>query len=246
MTEQTLACIVVYFPKSLPGIPLSKIVAPATQLTIELFNQCRNWLEAHFRACHLPQLGSFAGQGLFRNRFSQSVFLPSYINVPSAGSLGSILFPGLLSYYGPLRLPTRPPAGYLFPADVDTTWSPSRVSQVPPPIFPRALSPITPGGPMAACAHCFTIGNGLHHNPEGWSRSTCVTRPNRVHLRYGSRVRSAGLRLHRLLRAPPTPLPAERAINRVPTLQGTRSARLILAHQIALIFHLAMRMPPFP
>ncbi len=85
---------------------------------------------------------------------------------------------------------------------------------------------------MAACAHCFTIGNGLHHNPEGGSRSTCVTRPNRVHLRYGSRVRSAGLRLHRLLRAPPAPLPAERAINRVPTLQGTRSARLILAHRI--------------
>jgi hypothetical protein len=109
--------------------------------------------------------------------------------------------------------------------------SPGRVSQVPRPIFPRALSPITPGGPMVACAHFFTIGNGLHHNPEGWSRSTCVTRPNQVHLRYGSRVRSAGLRLHRLLRAPPAPLPAERAINRVPTLQGTRSARLILAHR---------------
>jgi hypothetical protein len=75
---------------------------------------------------------------------------------------------------------------------------------------------------MAAYAHFFAIGNGLHHTPEGWSRSTGVTRPNRVHLRYGSRVRSAGLRLHRLLRAPPAPLPAERAISRVPTLQGTR------------------------
>jgi len=85
---------------------------------------------------------------------------------------------------------------------------------------------------MVARAHFFTIGNGLHHNPEGWSRSTCVTRPNRVHLRYGSRVRSAGLRSHRLLRAPPAPLPAERAINRVSTLQDTRSARLILAHRI--------------
>ena len=170
---------------------------------------------------------------LFRGRFFQSVFLPSYINVPSAGSLGSILFPGLLSYYGPLRLPTRPPAGYLFPADVGITLPPGRVSQVPRPIFPRALSPITPGGPMAACAHCFTIGGGLHHTLGGWSRSTCVTRPNRVHLRYGSRVRSAGLRRHRLLCAPPTPLPAERAICRVPTLQGTRSARLVLAHRIS-------------
>ena len=174
---------------------------------------------------------------LFRSRFFQSVFLPSYINVPSAGSLGSIPFPGLLSYYEPLRLPTRPPAGYLFPTGVDITPSPGRVSQVPPPIFPRALSPITPGGPMAACAHFFTTGFGLHHNPGGWSRSTCVTRPNRVHLRYGSRVRSAGLRRHRLLRAPPTPLPAERAICRVPTLQGTRSARLILAHRIFTDLH---------
>lgn len=84
---------------------------------------------------------------------------------------------------------------------------------------------------MAAYAHFFTIGSGLHLGLEGWSRSTCVTRPNRVHLRYGSHVRSAGLRLHRLLRAPPALLPAERAINRVSTLQDTRSARLVLALQ---------------
>jgi hypothetical protein len=84
---------------------------------------------------------------------------------------------------------------------------------------------------MVAWTRFFTIGNGLHHDLEGWSRSTCVTRPNRVHLRYGSRVCSAGLRQHRLLRAPPALLPAERAINRVSTLQDTRSARLILAHQ---------------
>jgi hypothetical protein len=89
---------------------------------------------------------------------------------------------------------------------------------------------------MVACARFFTIGNGLHHDLEGWSRSTCVTRPNRVHLRYGSRVCSAGLRPHKLLRAPPAPLPAEQAISRVPTLQDTRSARLILAHQITQIF----------
>jgi hypothetical protein len=84
---------------------------------------------------------------------------------------------------------------------------------------------------MAAYAHFFTIGSGLYLGLEGWSRSTCVTRPNRVHLRYGSRVRSAGLRRHRLLRAPPALLPAERAINRVSTLQDTRSARLALALQ---------------
>ena len=33
---------------------------------------------------------------------------------------------------------------------------PGRVSQVPRPIFPRALSPTTPESPTAALAHCFT------------------------------------------------------------------------------------------
>ena len=169
---------------------------------------------------------------LLRNRIFQSVFPLSYINVPSAGSLGSAPFPGLPRYYGPLRLPTRPPIGYVFPMNVAMLSAPGRASQVPRQIFPRALSPVTPGDPMAAYAHYFTIDNGLHLNPGGGPLSTCVTRPNRVHLRYGSRVRSAGLRPYGLLRGPPAPLPAERAINRVPTLQGTRSDRLCLALQI--------------
>ena len=101
---------------------------------------------------------------------------------------------------------------------------PCRLSQVPRLICPRALSPTTPGGPMAACTRCFTIGSGLHHSLAGWPRSTSVTRPNRVRLRYGSRVRSAGLR-----HVPPAPLPAERAICRITTFQVIRSARLILA-----------------
>ena len=73
---------------------------------------------------------------------------------------------------------------------------------------------------MAAFACCFTIGNGLHLDPAGWSLSKCVTRPNRVHLHYGSRVRSAGLRIPRLLRAPPTLLYVEQAINIVPTFKA--------------------------
>ena len=106
-----------------------------------------------------------------------------------------------------------------------------RVSQVPRLIFPRALSTITPGGPMGAFARFFPIGGGLHHCLAGWPLSISVTRPNRVHLRYGSRVRSAGLRPFGLLRGPPAPLSAERAINRATTFQVARSARLILAHQ---------------
>jgi hypothetical protein len=84
---------------------------------------------------------------------------------------------------------------------------------------------------MAAFARCFTIGGGLHHSLAGWPLSYCVTRPNRVHLRYGSCVRSARLQPFGLLRGPPAPLPAERPISRVTSFQVTRSARLILAHQ---------------
>ena len=84
---------------------------------------------------------------------------------------------------------------------------------------------------MVALARCFTIGGGLHHFSAGWPLSIGVTRPNRVHLRYGSRVRSARLQPFGLLRGPPAPLPAERAISRVTSFQVTRSARLVLAHR---------------
>ena len=84
---------------------------------------------------------------------------------------------------------------------------------------------------MAAYTRFFTTGGGLHHSLAGWPLSSCVTRPNRVHLRYGSRVRSAGLRHRGLLHGSPAPLPAEREINRVTSFQVTRSARLSLAHQ---------------
>ena len=84
---------------------------------------------------------------------------------------------------------------------------------------------------MAEYTRFFTTGGGLHHSLAGWPLSSCVTRPNRVHLRYGSRVRSAGLRHRGLLHESPAPLPAEREINRVTSFQVTRSARLSLAHQ---------------
>jgi hypothetical protein len=68
-------------------------------------------------------------------------------------------------------------------------WSlklpPDRVSQAPRLIFPRALSPTTPEGPMAACACCFTTGLvWLHPSRADWPPSysyrgrigfTCVT-----------------------------------------------------------------------
>jgi len=98
-------------------------------------------------------------------------------------------------------------------------------------ICPRALSPTTPGGPMAAYARCFATGDGLHRSLAGWPLSTCVTRPNRVRFRYGSRVRSAGLRHRGSLRGPPALLPVERAINRATSFHVARPTSLILAHQ---------------
>jgi hypothetical protein len=56
-------------------------------------------------------------------------------------------------------------------------------------IFPRALSPTTPEGPMSACACCFLTGVSGFILRGGLAAFDLLTRPNRVHLRYGSRVR---------------------------------------------------------
>ena len=152
---------------------------------------------------------------LFRNKIFQSVHLLSYKNTSSVGSLCSTVISRFFATMDPSDS-QRSRVTVIYSHHPLATNSPLRwVSQVPRLIFPRALSPITPGGPMAAFTRSFTIGDGLHHSLAGWPLSKCVTRPNRVHLRYGSRVRSAGLRPFGLLRGPPAPLPGERAINRV-------------------------------
>ena len=71
---------------------------------------------------------------------------------------------------------------------------PLRASQVPRPIFPRALPPPTPRSPTTALARCFIAGSRLHHSLADWPLLLCVTRPKRVRLRCGSRVRFARLR----------------------------------------------------
>jgi len=49
--------------------------------------------------------------------------------------------------------------GYVFPPHVARfRWLSCRASQAPRLICPRALSPTTPEGPLAACACCFTTG----------------------------------------------------------------------------------------
>jgi hypothetical protein len=71
---------------------------------------------------------------------------------------------------------------------------PRRVSQVPRLIFLRAPSPTTPRSPAAAVAHCFTASARFHPHPKTDHFPFALTRPKRVHLRYGSRIRRSRLR----------------------------------------------------
>jgi hypothetical protein len=83
---------------------------------------------------------------------------------------------------------------FIPPARWTSLRPPRRVSQVPRLICPRALSPATPEGPAAALAPCFTASVRLHPQGRTGHLQVPLTRPNRVHLRYGSRVRLARLR----------------------------------------------------
>ncbi len=136
-------------------------------------------------------------------------------------------------YYGPLRLPTKPDIGYLFPIPVDPPAGESLdwASQVPRLICRCPLSPITPGRPMAANACCFTTG----------SRLRPIRKDSHDHLRNEAESGSLTLRLtpspHRAStagspRQPPARLHGQQAITMVSTFQLTRSARLSLAHRI--------------
>jgi hypothetical protein len=71
---------------------------------------------------------------------------------------------------------------------------PRRVSQVPQPIFLRAPSPTTPRSPAPACAPYFTASFRFPLHAKIDHFPFALTRPNRVHLCYGSRVRLARLR----------------------------------------------------
>ena len=105
---------------------------------------------------------------------------------------------------------------------------PCRVSQVPRPIFPCALSPSTPEGPASAPARCFPAGVRLHPLRKTGHLQLIITRPNRVHFRYGSQVRIPGF--HQTDYSIPLRFryTYERATYMVNSFQFTRSARLTL------------------
>ena len=129
-----------------PGLP---------EKVSQLRNSLRqSWLPHRFRhrlSCGCPSLRN----GIF----IQAVFSSSYRIMLSVRPLCSTGVTPLLRSYGPFRLPAGPPPRLCIPA---ARWllplPPDRASQAPRLIFPRALSPTTPEGPMAACACCFTTG----------------------------------------------------------------------------------------
>src|SRR5882724_12133247 len=84
-------------------------------------------------------------------------------------------------YYEPLRLPTTAARTVMsFRAASDLHALPCRVSQVPQPFCPHALSPSTPAGPVAACSRYFATGDRASAHLEDWPPTLCVTRSIRV------------------------------------------------------------------
>ena len=94
----------------------------------------------------------------------------------------------------------------------------------------RPLSPVTPESRVVAIARCFTTRVGFRYSGT-LATPIGVTRPNRVHLRYGWRLCLPRLQPEdcsiRLLGQ----LHGERALTMVSTFQLTKSARFSLAHQ---------------
>ena len=179
-----------------------------------------------------PSQKRVVDRSTFRSqRQAQSAPPSSYDRTSLAGLLGSTGITPLPGYYEPIRLPARPAGGYVFPPPVEAygltepglPGSSTDLSARAVPYHPGRLD----GRMRSLLGRRWQASSSL----AAWPPPLSVTRPKRVHLRYGSRVRSAGLRRAGLLRAPPASLPAERAIGRATSFQTARSARLNLAHQ---------------
>ena len=119
-------------------------------------------------------------------------------------------------------------------------WVPPtcRGSQVPRSVCRHAPSPITPAGPVAAYARSSPPAAGFTHLRKVGRPATGLTRPNRVHLRYGSRLRLGRLRRPDCSKTgissgqtPLRRLHAVRAIHMADSFHSARLTRLNLAHR---------------
>src|ERR1700757_3557483 len=166
-------------------------------LLAQLLSQLRNLLRQS-RLLHRFRHRPSCGCPSFRSGiFIQAVFSSPYRFMLSARPLRSAGVTPLPRYYGPLRRPAKPRAGYVFPPRVGPFCShptgpprllgcsfharcpqpPRKVRWLPMPVASPAASGFISVGRLATFVF--------------------LSRPNRVHLRYGSRVR---------LPIPPAPL----------------------------------------
>src|SRR5712692_1889979 len=169
----------------------------------------------------------------FRSRtWVQSGLSSSYSSVFPAWPLRSTVVTRFSATMGLSDSRPGPPLGYVFPRAVGVGCPPPpcRVSQVPRLFYSCALSPTTPEGPAGACSllpHRYQASSSL----ADWPPSLCVTRPNRVRLRYGSQVCFPGFHQTDCSTSLRFSYMHERAIYMVKSFQFTRSARLSLVHQ---------------
>jgi len=106
------------------------------------------------------------------------------------------------------------------------------VSQVPRPIFPRALPPFTPSSPTTAPARCFVAGAGfifLRQTGHCYMCNEAVSGSRFKHC--GSRVRLARLRQQNYSRPRLLGYLSNGQLTRYPPFRNIRSARLFLALQ---------------
>ena len=121
--------------------------------------------------------------------FPQAVLLASDEGINPAGVLRSAGVTPVHRYYGPLRLPAASSDGYLFPTPVARApchGAPARgrISQVPR----RSFDARRPLPPRVAHPLQMLVASRMMSGFNIFGRlttTTCVTRPNRVRLRYG-------------------------------------------------------------
>ena len=126
---------------------------------------------------------------------------------------------------------SQPACGYVFPHPVD--GSPAAETGLPgslTDLSTRAV-PYHPGKPDECSLPLLPRRLQASSSLADWPLPLCVTRPNRVRLRYGSGVRFPELHRTDCSATAPGSLSAERVIRRVNSFQFTRSVRLGLAHQ---------------
>ena len=145
--------------------------------------------------------------------------------------LGSTGITPLLSYYGPVRLPTRATKG-LFLSQRCCGWGhtlpglPGSSTN----LSARAV-PYHPGEPDSCIRPLLHCRHWASPILDGWPLSQSITRSKRVRLRYGSRFRLTRLRQIRLPCPTLDRLLVKRTIYKVNSFQFTRLTRLCLAHQ---------------